>query len=203
MLGSLTCFATALFLLTLYSILQTNADVFDLEDSAFIKLKLLDTATAASLFVTVVGALLVRHQFVLSVIPRINYKSTKTERFTKQSDEESFETWRVVIHNTGLGPAIINRVEYLFEPAECKNCSSSYTIDNIVKQFSAIELIADRDYWTQNMSSGFSLAPKDDLFVFEIKVEYLEKIKRFEMVLYFQSQLGARYRRQVSLIPRR
>jgi hypothetical protein len=52
------------------------------------------------------------------------------------------------------------------------------------------------------MSNGFSLAAKDDFFVFEIKLEHVNKIKRLEMGLYFQSQLGTRYEREINLIPR-
>lgn len=203
MFVSLVLLTVVLFFLTLYSIVQTNAKVFHLEDSPFVSLKLLDTSTAASLFVTLIGALLVRHQFASSVTPRINYRSAKTERYDKQNRDEVFQTWHVEIHNTGLGSAIINRVDYLFEPAGSKNCSSSYSLDNIVKQFAAIDLIPERDYWMQNMSSGFSLAAKDDFFVFEINMKSVEKMTRLDMVLYFQSQLGNRYRRVISLLPQR
>lgn len=202
MLFVLALLAVTLFLLTLYSIVQSNAELFGLANSQLVSLKLLDTGSAASLFVTLIGALLVRHQFAHSLIPRINYKSYRSARTNNKTQDDTFETWRVEILNTGLGSAIINRTEYLFEPADCKNCSSSYTIDNIVKQFSAIDLIADRDYWIENIAAGFALTPKDDCFVFEIKMEHIQKIKRLEMILFFQSQLGNKYQREIALIPR-
>ena len=202
MLTCLIILAVTLFLLTLYSILQTNAEVFHIVNSRFLSIKILDTASAASLFVTLLGALLVRHQFVLGVLPRINYKSRNTERRNKQNPNKSDETWRVEIRNTGLGSAIINRAEYRLELASTKSQFDYYTIEDILKELTRINLKVDRDYWIGNISNGFSLSPKDDFFVFEIKTEHIEKIKRLDLVLYFQGQLGDRYRKEISLIPR-
>lgn len=203
MLVSLILLACILLILTLYSILQTNAEIFHLKNSPFVSLKLLDTSSAASLFVTLIGALLLRHQFALSVTPRINYRSAKAERSDRHKRDEVFETWRVEIHNTGLGAAIINRIEYLFEPAGGKDCISSYTVDNIVKQLAGIDLTIDHDYWIQKMSSGFSLAAKDDFLVFEVRLEHLVRLRCLHMVLYFQSQLGNRFTRVIRLTPER
>ncbi len=123
MLTCLLILAITLFLLTLYSILQTNAEVFPIGKSRFFSIKILDTASAASLFVTLLGALLVRHQFALGVLPRINYKSTRAERRNNQNSDGSYETWRVEILNTGLGSAIITRAEYMLECAGAKSDS--------------------------------------------------------------------------------
>ncbi len=202
MLTCLLILAVTLFLLTLYSILQTNAKVFHLESSGFLSIKILDTASAASLFVTVLGALLVRHQFAVGVLPRINYISTKTYRRCTENLDKSCETWRVEICNTGLGPAIITRAEYMLEHTDVVNSSDFYTFDDIIKEFVRIDLVRNHDYWLENITNGYSLSPKDNFSVFETKMEHIEKLKRLDLVLYFQGQLGDRYRREINLIPR-
>ena len=200
----LTCLAIltiTLFFLTLYSILQTNSEVLHLENSRLISIKILDPASAATLFITLLGALLIRHQFALGVLPRINYKSTKAEKLDKQNPNKTFETWRIEIRNTGLGSAIINRSEYMLEHVRSKNGSVCYTFEDLLKELAKINLVRERDYWIENISNGFSLSPKDDCAVFEIKMDHINKLKRLHLVLYFQGLLGDRYSREIILIP--
>ena len=202
MLTCLLVLSVTLFLLTLYSILQTNAGVFHLEGSPYFSIKILDTASAATLFITLLGALLVRHQFAVGVLPRINYKSTRIDRPNKQNPNETYETWRVEIRNTGLGSAIINRTEYMLERMKGNTDSASHSFEGILSELANLNLVRDQDYWIENITNGFSLSPKDDCFVFEIKMEQIKKLKRLDLVLYFQGQLGDRYRREIFLIPR-
>ena len=199
MLVCLLILTITFFLLTLYSIVQTNAVLLGLEGSPLFALKILDTSSAASLFVTLLGALLVRHQFAVSVLPRINYKSARS---TKENPTETFETWRVELRNTGLGSAIVNRTEYRVAFTAKKDNNHSYSFEDLLKQLATIKLVRDRDYWVEKITTGFSLSPKDECFVFEIKTEHLSKFSRLDMVLYFQGQLSDKYRREVYLIPR-
>ncbi len=202
MLVCLLTLTITLFLLTLYSILQANVALFSVGASRLLSLKILDTSSAASLFVTLLGALLVRHQFALGVLPRINYKTARAAKQNTRIPGEQFETWRVEIRNTGLGSAIVNRAEYGLEYTGTKSNIHSHTFDSLIKELTTIDLIRDSDYWIEKISEGFSLSPKDDCFVFEIKTEHIQKLKRLYMVLYFQGQLGDRYRREIFLIPR-
>lgn len=202
MLVCLLILTITFFLLTLYSVLQANSALFHLEASPFLSLKILDTSSAASLFVTLLGALLVRHQFALGLLPRINYKSAKTTRQNPQDSGEPFTTWRVELRNTGLGSAIINRADYRLELAGATSHCHFHTFDAIIRELAKIDWVRDRDYWIENINAGFSLSPKDDCFLFEIKTEHIAKLKRLDVALYFQGQLGDRYRRDISLIPR-
>lgn len=201
MLTCLIVLTILLFLLTLLGILQTNGELFHLPTTRLFSIKIIDTSTAASLFVTLIGALLVRHQFVIGVLPRINYTSKTAERATKQNLNELLETWRVEIRNTGLGSAIINRLEYTIEPANGKVHLNHCTFEQALNQLAEIGLIREHDFWIGNMSSGFSLSPKDEFFVFEIELKHITKLKRLDLILDFQGQLGDRYRREINLIP--
>lgn len=201
MLSCLIILTITFFVLTFYSILQTNADLFHLETERWLSIKILDTSTSATLFVTLLGALLVRHQFALSILPRINYTSTITTRQDTRNSAISHETWRVEIRNTGLGAAIINRTEYQIQLFQASSSHFFKTYHDIVTELAKIDLVLAQDYWLGNMSSGFSLAPKDEFLVFEIKTEHISKLKRLNLVIYFQGQLSDKYFRKISLVP--
>ncbi len=201
MLTCLLTLAIAFFILTLYSIFQVNAGLFNVEPAKWLSIKILDTSTSATLFVTILGALLVRHQFALGILPRINYTSAFTAKQDTRNLSVSFETWRVDIRNTGLGAAIINRTSYLIKLAGANEPATSQSYNEIIKALSKSNLILGSDYWLGNITPGFSLSPKDEFLLFEIKTEHREKVKQLDMMLYFQGQLGDRYRREIFLIP--
>lgn len=174
---------------------------FHIEGAHWLSYKILDTASAASLFVTLVGALLVRHQFALGLLPRINYISALTTKEDIQKPNTLINVWRVEIRNTGLGSAIINHTEYFLELSDGSNFTSAYVYDSLVKEFGIAGLSRHQDYWLDNITAGYSLLPKDDSLIFEIKTCHLEKLKRFSMMLYFQGQLGDKYCKEISLTP--
>lgn len=169
----------------------------------YLSFKILDTSSAASLFVTLMGALLVRHQFALGLLPRINYKSAKAIRKDSASPDASFSTWRVELLNSGLGAAVINSTKYLLELSDEKSGECSGGHKQIIQELAKVNLIRDSDYWLENITTGFALSPKEGCPVFEIKTEHLSKIKRLDMVLYFQDQLGGKYWREIFLVPHR
>lgn len=200
MLVTLLVLTTVFFLLTVYNILQLNLGWFHISESKFWSLKILDSTSAATLFVTLVGALLVRHQFAASVLPRINYVSNVTNKENSLESGQSFKTWQVEIRNTGLGPAIIDRIEYFLELANDKEKPHHYKFITLIQKLTENNLVRDRDYILFNMSSGFSISPKDEYVVFEIKTEHLDKLNCLTMMLYFQGQLGDKYYREISLV---
>lgn len=200
MLTCLSVLTSIFFILTIYSILQTNSELFNLRETRWLYIKILDTSTSATLFVTLLGALLVRHQFALGILPRINYTSAITTKHDTRNTNVSFETWRVEIRNTGLGSAIINHSEYLIE-LSIANETKSKSFADIIVELGKIDLVHGKDYWLGKMSSGFSLSPKDEFLVFEIKTEHIPKLNRLDMTLYFQGQLGDKYLREIRFIP--
>lgn len=201
MLTSLLILTITFFIFTLYSILQNNAALFHLEHSHFLSLKILDTSSAASLFVTLFGALVLRHQFALSVLPRINYRSSLTVKNNNSPTNESCETWRVEIRNTGLGSATITGADYIVELTTSRTNVCVHTTENLIKELLKIGLIRNKDYWMDNTTSGFSLSPKDECFLSEIKTEHLNKLNHLSMILYFQGQLGDKYSKEISFLP--
>lgn len=196
MLVFLVVLTVTFFGLTLYSIIQENLDVFNIRHTQFFTLKILNIESSASLFVTMLGALLVRNQFVLGLRPRISYKSCS---IIKESTPEKI--WQVKLYNSGLGGAIINRCEFELETSIEKS-GSLVGFENVVRHLGNIGLVHEEDYWLENISSGFTLPPKEDYIVFEIKAAHIDKIKRLNMLLHFQGFLGDKYYRSVVLIPK-
>lgn len=202
MLVFLVILTATFFLLTFYSILQTNLNFLPIELGSFLSFKILDTSTAATLFVTLLGALVVRHQFALSLHPRINYKSASTKRNESTDPALSFRTWRVELRNSGLGAAVIISAKYALALADSTSNPLIGTYRDIIEALAAIGLVREQDYWMENIATGFAVSSKDDCFVFEIRMEHKAKIKRLDMMLLFQDQLGGKYQRELFLIPR-
>lgn len=190
------------FLATLYDIIQANLSVFAVEVSRFWSFKILTASSSATLFVTLLGAMLVRRQFAISLLPHLSYTSAKIFRADLSTMGERCETWRVDLHNTGLGSAIIESVEYIVEQEGAKGGSRSHGFEGAVKKLTDAGLARESDYWIKNLTAGFALSPKDDCFLFEIKTQYVGKLKGIDMVLYFKSLTGDKYRSEISLIPR-
>lgn len=201
----LTCLITltiTFFILTLYSILQANVDLFNFKSAKWLSIKILDTSSAATLFITLLGALLVRHQFALGILPRINYTSTLTTKQDSRVSSKAFETWRVDIRNTGLGSAIITKTEYFIKTSKKGRVAEPKSFNEIVDELVKLELIRGEDYWMSSITSGFSLSSKDEFLVFEIKTVHLKKLPSIYMNLFFQGQLGDKYCREILLTPR-
>lgn len=180
------------FVLTLYSIIQANLDVFNIKHIQFFSLEILSTESSASLFVTLLGALLVRNQFVLGLRPRISYKS---------NSNDSGKTWQVKIKNAGLGAAIINRCEFELETSSGKCCTLPLGFEEVIMQLAEIKLVCEIDFSLGNISKGFTFPPQEEYAAFEIKMEHIYQIKRLNMLLHFQGFLGDKYYRKVVLIP--
>jgi hypothetical protein len=190
------------FAITIYSILKENSAVLNVNESRFFALKILDTATSSTLFVTLLGALVVRHQFVLGFRPRISYKSMNILKQVIYNKTEFCEAWQVKIRNVGVGAAIINGCEFEFETSSAKSASFPLGFNNVVKELAKINLINEDDYWLENITSGFTLAPNEDYTVFEIKTEHMKNIKRLNMILHFQGFLGGKYYKEIIFMPR-
>ena len=152
------------FGLTLYSILQENLHLFDFKKSRFLLIRILSTEASASLFVTVLGALFVRNQFVLDLRPRISYKSDNIEAGT---------TWQVKIKNAGLGAAIINLCVFELETSNGAKCLSPIEFEEVVNHFSEIGLVYESDFSLGKISSGFTFPPQEEYSVFDIKTKHI------------------------------
>lgn len=195
--------STLLLLITIYGILQANQDSLPPEIKNLVRFKILDPSATAGLFVTAVGALLVRHQYGVSSRPRINYKSALATKTNPLNPAELFEVLRVEIRNNGLGAAIVNRIDFELELLEPKENIYVGSHNVVIKQLEKIGLIRNRDYWLENITTGFALPDKESLLMFELKSEHIQLINRLDMMLYFQGQIGDKYCREIFLLPRK
>lgn len=186
----------------MYAVIQDNLSLLDIEKTKFLSFKILDTSSSATLFVTVIGALVVRHQFVLSLRPRLGYKSNITSKQNIRNSTDIFEIWQVSIHNAGMGAAIINGIKYVSGEALGKDNPLFIAQDEVVKELAKHDLIHERDFWLKNISDGFTLPPGEHYILFEVRIEHIEKIKKLDAIIFFQGFLGDSYEREIFFIPR-
>jgi len=191
----------ALFILAVYGVLQANQDLLSVGFKRYFVFKILDPSSASGLFVSAVGVLILRHQYGVSSRPRINYKTSVTTKTDTNNPAMPYEIWRVEIRNNGLGAAIINRAEYVLELAKADGSVYIGGYNQVLKELAKIDLVLDRDYSLENITTGFALPDKDSLLIFEIKKEHISKIKRLDITIYFQGQVGDKYCRGIFCIP--
>lgn len=186
----------------MFSIIQQNLALLGLKETGFLTLKILDTNTAASLFVTLIGAILVRHQFAPGLRPRLTYGSSHTTKNHPETIDESCEVWQVVLHNAGSGSAIFNSIRFRIGIDAINLADYSKSHKDIVQELADIGLIRDHYYWLVNISKGSTLSPKEDWPIFEIKASKIHLIKQLDATVQFQGLLGDKYNRELFLIPR-
>lgn len=191
-----------LFSLLLFSILQQNLAFFDLEHVRLLSFKILDTNTAASLFVTLIGAILVRHQFALGIRPAVNYTSANVTKNYPVTSNTPCELWQVVLHNAGSGTAILNSIRFRIGIDGIDRGEYSKSHKEVVEALAEIGLVRDQDYSLANVSAGSTLAPRESRTLFEIKASKLQLIKQLDASIQFKGVLGDKYGRELFLIPR-
>lgn len=191
-----------LFCLLVFSIIQQNLALLGLKETGFLTLKILDANTAASLFVTLIGAILVRHQFALGLRPRVNYISSHATKNTPETASESCEVWQVVLHNAGSGSAIFNSIRFRIGIDAINQADYSKSHKEVVQALADIGLIKDQDYWLANVSKGSTLSARENRTIFEIKSSKIHLIKQLDATVHFQGLLGDKYSRELFLIPR-
>lgn len=191
-----------LFGLLLFSILQQNLAFFELEHVRLLSFKILDTNTAASLFVTLIGAILVRHQFALGIRPAVNYTSATITKNYPVTSSVPCELWQVVLHNAGSGTAIFNSIRFRISVDAIYRGEYSKSHKEVVKALAEIGLVRDQDYSLANISRGSTLAPRESRAIFELKASKLHLIKQLDASIQFQGLLGDKYGRELFLIPR-
>lgn len=199
---SLIVLTVTFFILTLYAIVQENLSLLSIEPTDILSFKILDPSSSASLFVTLVGALLVRHQFVLGLRPRLGYKSIITTKQNAGNNKQSCEVWQVSIQNVGLGAAIVDGIYFRTGMSAVKDNPFTLTQNEVIKELAKYKLIHGQDYWLENISVGFTLPHGENYVVLEIKTEHRGKLKQLDALISFRGFLGDKYHREVFFIPR-
>jgi len=189
------------FLLTIYSSIQENLILFSADHwvRRFVSYEILDTKTSCTIFISLLGLILIRHHFILGFKPRLIYESEKILDQTSKT-----ESWEVKIRNVGLGAAVI--ADYKFRLSmDNANDAKDYTLDfqQVKNILEAKNIYLDKDFSLTNITKGYTLTSKEEKVIFKIVLPKAFIIKQLDIKLIFVGFIGGKYRKEVFLIPRK
>ncbi|PPK98284.1 hypothetical protein [Parapedobacter indicus] len=198
-LMALTCLMA---ILLIYSILQENIDLINKRYHTYFGMRILDTKTCASLFITLIGLLLVRHHFLIGFMPILVYETRRTKKPTFDAIFENCEVWQVKVKNVGLGAAKILKYEFRLNQSEIEDTSHDKNFDETIVALNDINIVYDKDFCLEEITSGYTLPSKDEMIIFEINTAILSKLRQLDLQITFSGLLGNRFVKDVFLIPR-
>jgi len=188
--------------LLIYSILQENIDLINKRYHTYFGMRILDTKTCASLFITLIGLLLVRHHFLIGFMPILVYETRRTKKPTFDAIFENCEVWQVKVKNVGLGAAKILKYEFRLNQSEIEDTSHDKNFDETIVALNDINIVYDKDFCLEEITSGYTLPSKDEMIIFEINTAILSKLRQLDLQITFSGLLGNRFVKDVFLIPR-
>jgi hypothetical protein len=188
--------------LLVYGVLQENKDLINKKYHYYFAVKILDTKTCASLFITLIGLILVRHHFLIGFMPILVYETRRTKKPSYDAIFQDCEVWQVKIRNVGLGAAKILKYEFRVGQTSISEDDHDQDYDEVTKLLHSINIVHDRDYCMEEITSGYTLPSKDEILIFEMNTAMLSKIKQLDLQITFSGLLGGRFIKDVFLIPR-
>lgn len=165
---------------------------------SYFNLKILDTKSAITIFVSTLGLTLIRNQFLLGFKPRIIYEGVKLKKGTIDFLHSTENVWSVKIKNVGLGAAVIETYKFRLNPNE----GFDLTYHEVIEHLKGKNLYREKDFFLNNITQGYTISAKDNLVIFELVLFRSEVLSCLDVQMTFQGFLGARYIKEVFCIPR-
>ncbi len=153
-----------------------------------------------SVLVASLVTLVARDQYARSVRPLLRYESD----WVTLSEYELLDGGpyrQVRIQNVGPGAALVKRVSWMIELASSRQHLEFEDLITVRDALARIDLREARDYYLLNFSSGTALPSTDDQLYFECTEAAVKAFSKFVVVLEFESLVGDRFVRYVSLLP--
>jgi len=197
--------------LAIFTVLQTNAKYFGLdENSAFWNFKLLDVKTALTLLITVLTLLYTRNQFEHGLRPMLDYRVSRTAEsiynLGSSSHGNSFITVRLA--NLGSGVAIVRRAKYSLKMKDSPELPS-LSFPELAAQLKKEGFLQHEDYDLTFISKGWIIGSKEERVILEMdmsdqdKKNNLRRIEKLDIQLVVEGSLGDTYAKEIYCIPRR
>jgi hypothetical protein len=191
------------FLLTVYAVVKSNPGLGSTQSKEFFSLELLDTKTACTIFVSLVGLLLLRHQFVIGYRPKLIYEGSKKDAANHPELPENNLVWQVKIKNVGLGTAIFSDFKFRLSLNQTEDKSYDLGFFDTVEKLEEEGFRFEEDYYLANITNGYAMTTKEEKIVFEVILPKGHGIKQLDLKMTFEGYLGGKYRKEVYIIPRR
>lgn len=188
------------FCLTIHATLQNNPGLIGARDwlKEISALNLLDIKTSCSIFVSLLGLILVRHHFILGFKPRIIYETNKSIDETTK-----IEYWEVRVKNVGLGAAVIKKYVFRLNISSIDNKEYDCDFQELIETLQSHNIFLEKDFMLGNLTKGYTLTSKKEKVIFKICLPKAFGIKQLDLKMIFIGFLGGKYKKEVYLIPRR
>lgn len=164
------------------------------------KVRLLGISTAASLLAASLIALLARDQYARSVAPLLRYVSqwvAETDGLTRSAGRYR----QVIVGNAGPGTAVVVSVIWRAAAVTERDIAEVTSPDALRVLLGGFKLADGADYTISNYSAGTALAPGEQRLYFECTDDAAARFAVFDAVFEFESLLGDRYVKTISLLP--
>lgn len=185
------------FLLVM-EIVRTNVSATQRHDWPW-NMEFVGAPTAALVLVASLIALLARDQYARSVGPALRYVSQWVADAPGLA--RSANRYRqVIIRNAGNGAAVLTGLAWRVRTSSGETEHTS--LNTLRNALDDADLMDGADYTITNYSSGTVLAPGEERLYFECTEDALTKFDVFDVRFEFESLLGDRYARTISLLPR-
>jgi hypothetical protein len=196
---SLRLFLWSMAVLLVAEVLRANLSAKQQHDWPW-NLRLLGIPTTAALFGAALIALVALDQYARSTAPLLRYVSqwaSETEDLTARAARYR----QVLLRNVGPGTALVVGVRWLVGTSDggVSDVASMAALRGFLGE---LELVDGTDYAVTNYSPRSALGPGEERLYFECTDGALARFGVFDAVFTFESMLGDRFEKTVSLLPR-
>jgi hypothetical protein len=190
-------------LTTIHAFLKENLLLFpSLVSIQILKLSILSLNDSIIILITIVGAIVARNNIAYNFRPYIIYQ---TSGFRK----EPLEDRKIIIKNVGGGVAYIKQIRFrliLDDKEQLKKIEQikyNLTVDEVKHILDEAGLLYKRHYTLKDISNGYALASDNEIQIFEVTKEEINRIIALDIRIDFKGLLKDSYTKEVFCIPRK
>lgn len=165
------------------------------------RLVLLDVGTAAALAGGLLALIATRRQLTLTVEPHLGWVSSRDPSVILGNQN----AWRVVVHNSGGGRAIVQHVAWrVAEVGAALEDQSWVDVDAARSHLVSLGLVEDRDFSLRRIGAGAGVGVGKDyaVEVLALNRQALERVAAVDICICYQSATRDTYERTMPLLPR-
>ena len=223
--NALRVLAMASGIIVFQSFIHKNVNYQSLPLFKFWDLELMGLDQSVTIFIAVLGTLIVREQYVESVMPYVTYRcfqgseslvplnqraiyrfqsleifKQRSSNINQQSVNELY--WNTSFRNDGSGQAMIKAVSYTFEFIDEPVVHSISSFEDVINILSNKGIIHGVDCWLAYFSSGGAIRPDHDYPLFTAPISCALKFRIVDIKIVYRNLLGDLFEKNIYCIPR-
>jgi len=206
---ALASLVVGMTLVTLFSLLQANAELLALSQPDWIwKIAILKPDQSIAILVGLLTLIVVRKQAAFGLRPQLVYEGRISRSPMVGSTEESKSSsktssaWEVRVINAGSGAALIQDAKYSLRLSGESDTRRDLSYHDMLSHLKAFGLVWGRDLIVSHISSGFAFGTSREKVVFVVSLGCYSQIEVFDIVLRYRSILRDEFEKEIFCIPR-